>query len=428
MRVALIVSAFPKLSESFIVNKMLGLLDQGWDVHIVCSSSDSREWARFPSLQGHQYVKRRVHRRMPVRPRWLVLLLVPFVLLRCLLIEPEGTLRYLLRGLRRLGLDAVRRLYLDAELVMLKPEVIHFEFGALAIERTYLKELLGCKLVVSFRGYDLNFSGLEHPGYYDEIWKDADALHLLGADLWRRAQGRGCPPDKPHLLIPPAIDSKFFDPASRVHTEVVGTSDRPLRLLSVGRLDWKKGYEYALQAVKLLMDSGLHCEYRIIGDGAYLEAVGFARHQLGLDDVVQLLRAQPRHDVKTQMLWADMLLHAAVSEGFCNAVLEAQAMMLPVVTSDAGGLRENVSDGVTGYVVPRRSPVCLMEKLVLLASKPELRQQMGMAGRERVTEMFELHDQVSTFSHLYAQVLQRETALKKSRLLPPEAAVKSTSI
>ena len=108
--------------------------------------------------------------------------------------------------------------------------------------------------------------------------------------------------------------------------------------------------------MKLLADQGLHCEYRIVGDGDYLGAIGFARHQLGLESLVQLLGALGQPEVRDQMLWADVFLHAAVSEGFCNAVIEAQAMMLPVVCSDAGGLSENVVDGETGFVVPRRDP------------------------------------------------------------------------
>jgi len=106
------------------------------------------------------------------------------------------------------------------------------------------------------------------------------------------------------------------------------------------------------------------------------------------------------------MAWADVFLHAAVSEGFCNAVLEAQAMELSVVCSDAGGLAENVSDGKSGYVTPRRCPEVVAEKLALLARDPKLRQRMGQAGRQRVMTEFGLEDQVAQFEALYANVLQ----------------------
>ena len=101
-----------------------------------------------------------------------------------------------------------------------------------------------------------------------------------------------------------------------------------------------------------------------------------------------------------------MLLHAAVSEGFCNAVLEAQAMELPVVCTDADGLPENVVDGQTGFVVPRRSPLELMEKLAVLAADAPLRRRMGEAGRRRVLEHFRLAEQIDRFERFYAAVLE----------------------
>ena len=387
-RIVLVVPVFPKLSETFIVSKFLGLLEHGWDVHVVCGESDPREWQRFPELQGVAEVNRRVHVVWPHRPRWLAVLLIPVAFMWTLWCNPGGSRRYLYRGWRKFRWDLWRRFYLDSTLVELKPDLIHMEFGALAAERMYLKELLDCKMVVSFRGYDLNFVGLDNPDYYQEVWDQADALHLLGEDLWQRAQNRGCPPEKMHRLIPPAIDLMKFDAGERQHTEVVGTSDRPLRLASVGRLEWKKGYEYALQAVRLLVDQGICCEYRIIGGGAYLGAIGFARHQLGLENVVRFMGALTPQEVKAQLLWADVFLHAAVSEGFCNAVLEAQAMGLPVVCTDADGLPENVADGETGFVVPRRNPPALAEKLALLANEPYRRQKMGQAGRQRVLTHF----------------------------------------
>ena len=142
-----------------------------------------------------------------------------------------------------------------------------------------------------------------------------------------------------------------------------------------------------------------------MGDGDYLPAVAFMRQQLGLEGVVEVLGALPREDVRQEMQSADVLLHAAVSEGFCNAVIEAQSMELPVVCTDADGLRENVADGETGFVVPRRDPDALAAKLEVLARDPALRQRMGKAGRKRVLENFQLSDQLDRLEDFYRQVL-----------------------
>src|SRR5262249_28366776 len=327
--------------------------------HVCCTHSDESEWDRFPALQAREGLRSRVHVSWPHRPKLLAALLIPLCLLRCLLFNFTGTLRYLAKGTRRFGMLVFKNLYFDADLVCLRPEVIHMEFGPQAVGRLHLREFLKCRVVVSFRGYDLNYVGLEKAGYYAEVFDQADGLHLLGHDLWRRAQNRGCSPEKYHVLIPPAIDTTFFDPGHRVHQDKVGTRQRPLRILSVGRLEWKKGYVFSVQAVEILKKMGIDCEYKIVGDGDYFEVISFYRHLTGLEQEIKILGGQPQSTVKEQMLWADIFLHSAVSEGFCNAVMEAQAMSLPVVCSDADGLPENVENGKTGYVVPRRNPQAL---------------------------------------------------------------------
>lgn len=407
-RVAIIVPAFPKTSETFIVSKVLGLLERGWDVHVVCGRSDASEWERFPQLPRTREMRRRVHVAWPHRPTWKAAALAPLAAASCLLAAPAGTVRFASRGWSRYGASGMlKRLYLESDLIRLAPDVVHFEFGALAPGRMYLRQLTGSRIVVSFRGYDLNFVGLDRPGQYNPVWEAADGLHFLGRDLRARALRRGCPPDRLHALIPPAIDAEYFRPEPREPAEI--SESRPLRILSVGRLEWKKGYEGALLAVRSLRGEGVPLEYRIAGDGDYLGAVAFARYRLRLEDSVHLLGSVSRDAIRREMQNADVLLHAAVSEGFCNSVLEAQSMELPVVCTDADGLPENVSDGETGFVVSRRSPLALTEKLGVLAADAGLRRRMGEAGRRRVLAHFRLDDQIARFDRFYRSVLEEPT-------------------
>jgi colanic acid/amylovoran biosynthesis glycosyltransferase len=406
-RIVLLVQEFPKTSETFIANKFVGLNQIGKDVHLLCNRSYPENWSKFPGLARNQKLRRRVHVSWPHRSRWIVAFLCPLLLIRCLVRRPRTTIRYLRRGYQKFGVDVFRRFYLDSELVFLKPDLVHFEFGAIAAARMYLASMLDCKIAVSFRGYDLNYVGLENEDHYSDVWEHADILHLLGEDLWRRARRRGCPEYKAKVLISPAVDTTLFR-CERETPATAGTSKRPFRVLSVGRLEWKKGYEYALHAVKLLAEKGIKCEYRIIGDGDYLEALMFARQELNLNEIVDFRGALPQAEVRDQMLWADVLLHSAVSEGFCNTVLEAQAMCLPVVCADADGLNENVLHGSTGFVVPRRIPEIMANQLQLLAEQPQLRGEMGSRGRKRVESEFTIGRQIERFSSMYDQLLHSE--------------------
>jgi colanic acid/amylovoran biosynthesis glycosyltransferase len=84
--------------------------------------------------------------------------------------------------------------------------------------------------------------------------------------------------------------------------------------------------------------------------------------------------------------------------------MEAQAVGTPVVCTDADGLRENVVDGVTGFVVPRREPSALAAALTRLRDR-ELRDRMGAAARAHVRERFDPERQMDAFVALYEDVL-----------------------
>jgi colanic acid/amylovoran biosynthesis glycosyltransferase len=306
----------------------------------------------------------------------------------------------------------------ESTIMELKPDLMHFGYGTLALGRMHVAEMVGAQTVVSFRGYDVNYFGLEDSHCYDEVWRGADMLHFVGQDTWARAQRRGCPSDKPHTVITDAVDVSHFDPPRR-RADVAGTEERPLRIVSVGRLHWKKGHEFGLRAIHELVQSGIDVRYRVIGEGPHREATLFAIHDLGLQDHVELLGAQPSQLVREHLGWADVFLHPAVSEGFCVSAIEAQAMSLPVVCSDADGLSENVVDGGTGYVVARRDASMLAKRLAGLAKDGPLRRQLGRAARKRAMVSFDAETQTDRFESLYRQLL---ASAEKERVQQESAA------
>jgi colanic acid/amylovoran biosynthesis glycosyltransferase len=400
-RIVLVTDRFPTASETFIFQRFVRLLDRGWDMHVFCSESRVDERAMFPQLTERPELLERVHVRPRRRPKVVSTLLLPFVALRTLVRAPRALLRYLVRGRTATGALILRTLYYDRSLIELQPDVVHFTFGGYAPGRGYVATAIGTKLAVSFQGADISYGGLgEDPGYYDDVWRSATLIHFLSEDLRRRAIARGYVPDGRDVMILPGIDVNVFVPQPRERA-----TEGPIGLLGVGRLHWKKGYEYALQAVRMLRDEGVDLRYRIVGDGPEREAVVYAIHDLGLQDVVTLLGPQPASRILTEMQWADVFLHSSTSEGFCYAAVEAQAMGLPVVTSDADGLPENVADGQTGFVVPRRDADALARALSKLVGDPELRRRMGEAGRARVLTNFDVEREIAEFDAFYRRVL-----------------------
>ncbi len=394
--------AFPQLAETFIVTKVLKMLDAGFDVHLFTVSSGG-DWSAFRVLDGRDDVRARVHAVPALAPLQRVLTHgtrevakvalsapVPFVRL------VQHTWRH--RSERRLGV--AKSLYEHIRFVGHELDILHVEFDYQGGGIADLREYFGCKLLLSARGTFQNSSTYtDDPDACAYLFRYVDGYHFISTFLEENMRRLGLPDDVPRWHIEPAIDLTLFTPRVR-HPR----SEAPLQIISVGRLAWAKGYEFALDAVARLRAQGVSFHYTIYGAGPYEEPVRFAIQQLGLAEHVTLAGTRRREQMPEVLAGADIMLHAALEEGFCNAVIEAQSMELPVVTSDAGGLPENVEDGVTGYVVPRRDARALAEKLSVLARDPALRATMGRAGRARALARFDLERQAEAFVRLYREL------------------------
>ena len=224
-------------------------------------------------------------------------------------------------------------------------------------------------------------------------------------NMRRWAVRNGAPVERTGVLYP-AVDTAYFSPPSRP-----SRPDDALRLVSVGRQHWVKGYEYAIQALSLARRQGEDVTYTIVGpeEGAG-HGVRYAMHDLGLTDVVTLAGPKPVAGVRAALARADVFLISSVDEGVSRAALEAMAMGLPVITTDAGGMGEAVEHGVEGLVVPRRDPQALADAIVTLARDPALRSAMGERALARsrqfdaVTHLDRLEQVLVELGDLYVRV------------------------
>ena len=305
--------------------------------------------------------------------------------------------QYILRGAGSLK-TRLKNALIYAPVVKLQPDIIHFEFGTLAAKGVRVCNFSDATLSVSFRGYDLNYAGLDDKSYYSEVWNRCKGFHFLGNDLKKRAVERGYTESGIEALIPPAIDTDFFKPTN------INKQTKKLKIVSVGRLVWKKGYEYAIRAASILKEKGIDFEYNIIGDGAHFQALQFIIKESGLEGSVHLLGTQSSEEIKEHLEQSDVFVHPAISEGFSNAVLEAQAMGLPVICTDADGLPENIEDTVTGFVVPKWAAEAIADKLIFLSENRNNIDEMGLKGIARVNKYFTIDKQIEAFINFYSTI------------------------
>ena len=92
------------------------------------------------------------------------------------------------------------------------------------------------------------------------------------------------------------------------------------------------------------------------------------------------------------------------SESFGVAAVEAMACEVPVIVSDADGLKEVVIDNKAGFIVPKKDYKAIAEKIKILINDRELRQRLGKIGRERVIELYNWSSNVENMIDIYKKL------------------------
>jgi len=174
----------------------------------------------------------------------------------------------------------------------------------------------------------------------------------------------------------------------------------PYRLVTVGRLQAPKD---PITLVRALAELGRPGEAVIAGGGPDRPAVESEVRRLGLESVVRL--AGERNDVGELLAAADLFVLSSRSEGLPLSILEAMAAGLPVVASSVGGVPELVVEGETGLLVPPGDPGALAAAIERLLDDSALRRQLGAAGRNRVSEHFDLVSARRAHLDLYRTLL-----------------------
>ncbi len=161
----------------------------------------------------------------------------------------------------------------------------------------------------------------------------------------------------------------------------------PLRLLAVGRLVAKKGYPVLLEALARTIAAGHAVSLTIIGTGDERGPVEALVERLGLAGSVCMLGACTQQQVAAALRDADAFVQASRvladgdRDGIPNALLEAMAAGLAVVATCVGGIPEVIADGVTGLLVAPEDPGALADALGRLADDPALRARLGAGAR-----------------------------------------------
>ncbi len=177
--------------------------------------------------------------------------------------------------------------------------------------------------------------------------------------------------------------------------------DLPARLLFTGGFGFRKGAEYLLQAVKLLLIRGVTIELTVVG--SYAEA-GAILDEFKSDRLpVTLVGHIPQDDLKGYFRESDIYVFPSLAEGCASSGMEALAAGLCVVTTFESGLP--VRDGNTGYIVPSKNAVAIADKIEWLCRNPAEVEQTGCRAAAQISSCYTWEKYAEGVAKVYEEAL-----------------------
>jgi glycosyltransferase involved in cell wall biosynthesis len=391
MKIGLVLPALPAYSETFFRNKIQGLVQSGYEVFVFVNHLSTQN-----NYFGAQVISTCPPKKNSIFYFWDVL----SKLLYLTFFRYATLVRFYTLSQKEgyTFLSCVKLLIINRNLLRYSLDWLHFGFGTMAIDRELVPKAIGAKMAVSFRGFDIAIYPLSRPNCYTKLWNYVDKIHVISDDLKAKVIRSGGEELLPKCVkITPAIDITLFE-----RKEPFPVFQPPYQFTTVARLHWKKGLEYTLKALSLLKKKGVLFHYTIIGSGIEEERLRFVAQALGLEEEVTFAGKLCQEEIKAQLEKTHVYIQYSIQEGFCNAVLEAQAIAVFCVVSDAEGLSENIVDGVTGIIVPKRKAKDLASDIDLFLNRADKDKiNYSLRGIERVKQVFEIKKQQALFVNFY---------------------------
>src|SRR5213594_3528772 len=403
-----VVSTWPRLSQTFVLNEILALEQRGLPVRIFSIKDPGGEPTHAKLTKVRAPVK-----YLSFRRRRRAILVANLRIARDL---PGCYFRTLIRALRY-GQRAVVRCFFQAgylaDLVRRGPVThLHAHFAtAPTLVAMFTHELI--RVPYTFTAHARDIYADTQPELLRAETERAQAVVTV-SDYNRRYLLSRISPDSNGRVccIHCGLDLSEFS-----FTWPRASDPRPPVILSVARLVEKKGLGDLIMAADILRRRGRCFQVEIIGSGPQQQALENQVTRLGLNDCVRLVGAQTQDMVGRAYQRASIFALPCVvagdgdRDGIPNVLLEAMGSGLPVVSTPVSGIPELIESERDGLLIPPNDPARLADALDRLLISAELRERLGRAARAEIEAHFSLDRSATQLLALFQQGVTGEGSL-----------------
>lgn len=398
MKIAFIVRSFPEISETFILNQVRGLIDEGHEVKIFSISDPERELVHG-IFEEYNFRENTSYFNSP-QSYSQSLKQTPLETLKILANRPMSFFQVL--SFVKNPKLAPRKISGMKTFLNQKEEfdVIHCHFGPTGEEFSFLKDISNAKFVTSFYGRDVSQVPAERPGFYSDVFEKSDKILALTDNMREDLKQIGCKEEKIEK-VPLGIDIDQFKFKAREKKE-----DEPYKILTIGRFVEKKGIKYGLEAVSQLKDK-YEIEYNIVGDGELREEIEQKIKEENLEENVNLLGYVEYSELTEIMHENHVLLAPSVTaedgdkEGAPMVIIEAQATGMPIISTKHSGIPEIVKKGESAYLAEEKDSEQLTEKLKNMLEESRDWKQKGLPGRKFIEATHTVEEMIENLESAY---------------------------
>ncbi|MEK7136605.1 MAG: glycosyltransferase, partial [Patescibacteria group bacterium] len=306
-KVAFVLGPFPVVSETFIINQIADLIDQGLDVRIYAFNKFGEANISDRYFQ-YKMAERTTYLELPSNIFLRVDKAIP-KFLHVLLRRPKAL--GIIFDFKKYGLSglSLKPLFWVEPFIGLKADVVHCHFGRTANRYLFIRRALGLPqpFITTFYGFDIsNLVQVKGPRYYDDLIREGTDFLVMSNNMKERVAAIGFSPDRMDVLpISEDIESFVFKERTLGDNEVT-------RLVSVGRFVEKKGFDDVIKAMKIVKEKYQRpfiCS--IIGGGELEDELRALAKTEGVEDVVKFEGFMKVQDVTKFLLKSHLYIQGS---------------------------------------------------------------------------------------------------------------------